>query len=110
MSIQKISIAETKILDRFHSLIPKIKWIIISNAPKDSGLLIENIFVQIHSRYLISIWIEDSADMNYMMYTEEEWINRPGVNPNQGWFADTVDDVIRFIQQELGGDLEFPQE
>lgn len=40
----------------------------------------------------------------YMVYTNEEWINRGGrINPNQHWFDLTVMLIAEMIAQRLGG-------
>lgn len=41
----------------------------------------------------------------YMPYTNEEWINRSGDNPNEGWFDEAVKEIAEFIAAQTGGEL-----
>ncbi len=44
------------------------------------------------------------TDCPYMVYTNEEWINRGGrINPNQHWFDLAVMLIAEMIAQRLGG-------
>lgn len=44
------------------------------------------------------------TDCPYMVYTNEEWVNRDGkINPNQHWFDLVVMLIAEMIAQRLGG-------
>lgn len=42
----------------------------------------------------------------YMPYTNEPWINRPGKNPNEGWWQEATQLAIEAIANALGGEIE----
>ena len=55
---------------------------------------------------LIDGGFEISTDMSYMPYTNEKWISpqwRGRENPNEGWFQETTEYVVRYITVNLGG-------
>ena len=50
--------------------------------------------------------IEIYTTMDYMPYTEEEWISpkwKGRANPNEGWFEETVEYIARYVALGLGG-------
>lgn len=41
----------------------------------------------------------------YMPYTNEEWINRSGKNPNEGWFDDAAQETLEYLAQATKGKI-----
>lgn len=88
-------------------------------APKDTGNLAYNaikykwiaenkfvIYVDIGDIKMIKTRIVGLAP--YMPFTNEKWISpkwNGKQNPNQGWWNDAIEIVIRFIAKRLGGIL-----
>jgi len=85
----------------------KIKWIIQAKTPVDSGMLQRDVVCAMVGDGHLQCTVGGST--YYMPYTEEKWINRPGTNPNEGWFASVVDEVATHLTNELGGDLTRPE-
>ena len=46
-----------------------------------------------------------SEEMDYMAFTEEPWLNRSGINPNEGWFSREIDKAVAYVGTELNGTL-----
>jgi len=86
----------------------KIKWMIQAMAPVDTGMLQRDVRVHRVSDVHIECIVGDSTE--YMPYTEEKWINRPGTNPNEGWFGASADNVARFLAISMNGRLSTPYE
>lgn len=84
----------------------KVKWMVQAMAPVDSGMLQRDITCRMQSVNHMAVVVGNNTD--YMPYTEEKWINRPGINPNEGWFAASADNVARMLSNTLGGQLETP--
>ncbi len=41
----------------------------------------------------------------YMPYTNEQWINRSGDNPNEGWFDEAAQEIVQYIANKTQGDI-----
>lgn len=70
-----------------------LKW-----APYDTGELSQSIRItNTEDGFHIEIptW--------YTVYTNEPWINRSGVNPNQNWIDNAVAEMYEFIRVRLTG-------
>ena len=39
----------------------------------------------------------------YVIFTNEAWVNRPGVNPNEGWIDRVIEANTLFVQQIMSG-------
>lgn len=72
-------------------------------VPYDTGNLkfnaIKGMWV---SAQTFRIYIDEEV-APYVFYTQEPWINRPGINPNQGWVEKAVDYIANYIAHRLGG-------
>lgn len=72
-------------------------------VPYDTGNLkfnaIKGMWV---SEQTFRIYIDEKV-APYVFYTQEPWINRPGINPNQGWVEKAVDYIANYIAHRLGG-------
>lgn len=73
------------------------------NAPKDTGNLSLNairISQVSPNEFRIIIGGEIAP---YAVFTNEKWINRKGVNPNQNWVERTLEQAKPFIAQIMSG-------
>ena len=73
-------------------------------APYDTGNLAYNaIKYRIEGKNLVIYVDEEVAP--YMACTNERWVNRPGKNPNEKWWQEAIEFIIKYLAQELKGDL-----
>ena len=47
----------------------------------------------------------DEKIAEYMPYTNEQWINRSGDNPNEGWFDEAAQEIVQYIANKTQGDI-----
>ncbi len=73
-------------------------------APKDTGNLAFNAIKYEILGDTMRIYVDEDI-APYMVYTNEEWINRKGVNPNQQWWNDAVEQIIGYMAFYLGSEL-----
>ncbi len=72
-------------------------------VPEDTGHLKKNAILGMWvSEQTFRIYIDEEV-APYVFYTQEPWINRPGINPNQGWVEKAVDYIANYIAHRLGG-------
>ena len=96
----------------FDSLCTSATRIVRFYAPVDTRNLRDNginAYYKDANTYVIYVDYYDAQTHNgiawYMPYTNEPWINRKGKNPNEGWWQDTVQDLVQMIADELGGEI-----
>jgi hypothetical protein len=76
-------------------------------APVDTGNLRQSVSLRFYEGASV-IWV-DLAKAPYMPYTNEPWVSpfwNGKQNPNQYWFDDAVEDVIKQICRQYGGTAE----
>jgi len=80
-----------------------VLWLKIK-APKDTGNLAINAIRKVwnaeYSTWDILIGGELAP---YAVYTNGIWINRPGVNPNEGWIQEACEEAKPILQSILTG-------
>lgn len=80
-------------------------WMVFNAAPKDTWNLATNALKLETTATGWVIYI-DPEIAPYMPYTEEEWKNRGGKNPNEGWFKRIVEYIVQYLARVLGGTVE----
>lgn len=90
------------ISDRFMFACEYLKNQLIIDAPYDTGNLAMNgiKIQQIDGKYHIVIGAEL---VQYAIYTNEPWLNRPGVNPNEGWVERSIENAKPRIKAIMSG-------
>lgn len=80
-------------------------WLKIK-APKDSGNLAVNGIKKVWNPGL-STWdiIIGGETAPYAVYTNGVWINRPGVNPNEGWIQEACVEASPVLKAILSGSI-----
>ena len=75
-------------------------------VPYDTGNLkfnaIKGIWIS-ENQYRIYV---DESVAPYVFFTQEQWVNRKGQNPNQGWVEKAVDYLAGYIAKRLGGEIQ----
>ena len=80
-------------------------WLKI-RAPKKSGNLSINAIKKVWNSMLQTWDIVIGGELApYAVFTNEVWINRPGVNPNQGWIQQTCIEAKPVLQAILSGTM-----
>lgn len=77
---------------------------LIQMAPKDTGNLAYNaIKYRIENNNFI-IYVDENI-APYMVYTNEPWVNREGINPNEYWWDNTIKQILQYMAIFLDGTL-----
>lgn len=80
--------------------------ILRARAPYKTGNLRYNaIKLEMIDEYTCRLYVDDEYMAPYMPYTNEPWVNRPGKNPNEGWFDKAAEEIAQHIARRLGGQL-----
>ena len=75
-------------------------------APEDTGNLKNNaVKFEWKDDHTFSVYVDPSI-APYMVYTEEEWIRRPPPNPNEKWFASSVQFIVDYLAAIFGGTVD----
>lgn len=77
-----------------------------AEAPYDTGRLSQRGIRMISNEKGMHIKIGHNSDPNfadYAVYTNEPWINRSGINPNEGWIDKAISRAIPLITQVYEG-------
>jgi hypothetical protein len=82
-----------------------VLWLKV-RAPKDSGNLSINAIKKVWNPSIGTWDIVIGGELApYAIYTNEIWINRPGVNPNQGWVQLACIEAKPTLQAILSGTM-----
>ena len=91
--------------NEFAILVKECEAILRDRAPYKTGNLRYNaIKLEMLDANTARLYVDEEI-APYMPYTNEKWINRPGINPNEGWFDEAAQEIIRFIANYTGGAL-----
>lgn len=96
-------------LEQFHALVYDVFSFFKKFIPYDTGNLCNNAFrLEYVSPTEIKLYI-DPAIAPYMPYTNEPWISprwNGKKNPNEHWWQDTVELIVRYIAEQYKGVVE----
>lgn len=73
-----------------------------ANAPKDTGNLAYNAIKYEMVGNIFKVYVDEEI-APYMVYTNEKW--NKGSNPNESWWNETVEEIIKLMAIYLKGDL-----
>lgn len=85
--------------NRLPMILERCRTILQSQAPVRTGNLKASVTLEKKGNTYELYVNTDRAP--YMVYTNETWSK--GENPNEDWFDDAIQLVIRYLQSELGG-------
>lgn len=88
-------------------IIDAFNWAVnylISVAPKDTGNLAYNAIKYKIQGNTMTIFIDENI-APYMVYTNEPWNARSANNPNEKWFDNAVQEILRYMAIYLGGEI-----
>ncbi len=73
-----------------------------AKAPKDTGNLAYNAIKYRFVGNTFEVFVDEEV-APYMVYTNEKW--KSGKNPNEGWWNETIEDIMRTMAIYLKGEL-----
>lgn len=89
----------------FIVLCQECESILRARAPYKTGNLRYNaIKLEMIDSHTCRLYVDESI-APYMPYTNEPWVNRPGNNPNEGWFDKAAEEIAQHIARRLKGDI-----
>jgi hypothetical protein len=97
-------------IDQFERVFFEIVKIVRKRAPKDTGNLAFNAINFYRKDANTFVIYVDEKIAHYMKYTNENWsLFRPPLkgkkNPNEGWWQDTVQEILQYLIDKYGGEL-----
>lgn len=91
--------------NRFIRLCNECVDILRKRSPYKTGnLRLNAIKIEFSNADTCRIYVDENV-APYMPYTNEEWINRSGNNPNEGWFDEAVQEIVQYIANKTQGDI-----
>lgn len=91
--------------NRFIQLCNECADILRKRSPYKTGnLRLNAIKIEFSNADTCRIYVDENV-APYMLYTNEEWINRSGDNPNEGWFDDAAQEIVQYLANKLQGEI-----